>query len=119
MKVVIAGSRTIVNYADVVKAIEKSNFPITEVVCGCAMGVDRLGQQWAISKGVAVKEMPANWNKHGKAAGPIRNKEMAEYADAAIIVWDGYSKGALNMIQQIKKVGKPYFIDVVNDEVTN
>lgn len=119
MKVIIAGSRTITDYASVLKAIINSKIDITEVVCGCAFGVDRLGQQWANVNNVPVKEMPADWSKHGKSAGPIRNREMAEYADAAIIIWDGHSKGALNMIQEIKKINKPYFIDVVNNETTN
>lgn len=118
MKVIIAGSRTINDPKAVGQAINKSNFAISEVVCGCAIGVDRLGEAWAIANGVPVKQMPADWNKNGKAAGPIRNRQMAQYADAAIIVWDGKSRGALNMIQEIKKVNKPYFIDVINDDNT-
>lgn len=113
MKVVIAGSRTIKDMAAVVAAIEMSKFEITEVVCGKATGVDTLGQQWAIMSGVPVKEFPAEWDKYGNAAGPIRNRKMAEYADAAIVVWDGASPGSRNMIKEIKKVHKPYFIDVV------
>jgi hypothetical protein len=117
MKIIIAGSRTITDYSVVIKAIENSQFKdkITEVVCGCAIGVDRLGQQWAISKNITVKEMPADWNKYGKAAGPIRNLQMAEYADGAIIIWNGKSPGAKDMIKQIKKFDKPYFIDIVDE----
>lgn len=116
MKVVIAGSRTIFDSSVVSKAIENSQFKdkITEVVCGCAVGIDRLGQQWAISNNIPVKEMPADWNTYGRAAGPLRNAQMANYADAAIIIWDGSSPGSRNMISEIKKVQKPYFIDVVD-----
>lgn len=118
MKVVVAGSRNILDYASVARAIEASKFQITEVVSGTANGVDRLDERWARANGVDIKEMPANWAQHGKTAGPIRNRQMAEYCDAAVIVWDGKSRGALNMIQQMKKTGKPYFIDVVNNEDT-
>lgn len=113
MKVVIAGSRTIKDMAAVAAAIEMSKFDISEVVCGKATGVDSLGERWAIMGGIPVKEFPAEWDKYGNAAGPIRNRKMAEYADAAIIVWDGKSTGSRNMIKEIKKVSKPYFIDVV------
>lgn len=113
MKVVIAGSRTITDRVAVAKAIRMSGFDITEVVSGKAAGVDRLGETWAIANNIPVKEMPAKWQKYDKAAGPIRNGEMAAYCDAAIIVWDGKSQGALDMIRKIKDVGKPYFIDVV------
>jgi hypothetical protein len=113
MKVIIAGSRDIKDYKAVGQAISASKFNITEVVCGCALGVDSIGRTWGIANGIPVKEFPANWDVYGRAAGPMRNIKMAEYADAAIIVWDGKSKGSLNMIKEIKKVGKPYFIDVV------
>ncbi|WP_197026348.1 hypothetical protein [Polaribacter sp. Hel_I_88] len=48
---------------------------------------------------------PAEWNKFGKAAGPVRNKEMAIYADALIAFWDGKSRGTKNMIQLAKQNG--------------
>ena len=118
MKVIIAGTR----YKDkankipfddfklIVEAVERSGFEITEVVCGMAIGVDKLGEQWAIANNIPVKEMPANWNAHSKAAGPIRNRQMAEYADAAVIVWDGISDGSRNMINEMIRKKKPYFV---------
>jgi hypothetical protein len=115
MKVIIAGSRSINDYKSIGQAIKASNFNITEVVCGCAIGVDRIGQTWAIANGISVKEMPADWNRYGRAAGPIRNAQMADYADAAIIIWDGKSPGSLNMIKEIKSRNKPYFIDVISN----
>ena len=48
---------------------------------------------------------PADWDKHGKAAGPIRNAEMAEVADALIAFWDGQSRGTANMISLAKSKG--------------
>ena len=118
MKVVIAGTRykdkvnkiPFNDYKLVIEAIQRSGLEITEVVCGMAIGVDKLGEQWAIANSVSIKEMPANWNAHGKAAGPIRNREMAEYADAAIIIWDGVSNGSRNMINEMIRKKKPYFV---------
>jgi len=113
MKVIIAGSRTITDYKAIGQAITASKFNITEVVCGCAIGVDRIGQTWAIANGIPVKEMPADWQTYGRSAGIIRNMQMADYADAAIIIWNGKSPGSLNMIQYFKKQNKPYFIDII------
>lgn len=45
-----------------------------------------------------LNTFPADWNKHGRAAGPIRNEEMAQYADALIAFWDGKSRGTKSMI---------------------
>lgn len=110
MKVIIAGSRNVEDYSLVVKTVASSGYDITEVVCGMATGVDTLGERWAVANNIPVKEMPADWNRHGKAAGPIRNKQMAEYADAAIVIWDGKSPGSRNMIENMIRRNKPYHI---------
>jgi hypothetical protein len=48
--------------------------------------------------------------KYGKSAGPIRNRAMAEYAGALIAIWDGSSRGTLNMIETAKKLELKVFI---------
>ena len=59
MKVIIAGTRVVKDYSLVVQAVERSGYTITEVVSGCATGVDQLGEQWARANGIPIKEMPA------------------------------------------------------------
>lgn len=110
MKVIIAGTRSVEDYALVVQAVERSGYEITEVVSGCATGIDRLGEQWARTNNVPIKEMPADWSRYGNSAGPYRNRAMADYADAAIIVWDGQSRGTRNMIENMIRRKKPYYI---------
>lgn len=114
MKVIIAGSRGIEDYKLVVDTINRSGYNITEVVSGCARGPDRLGERWAVANDVPIKEMPADFAKYGKSAGPRRNKEMAEYADAAIIIWDGKSCGTRNMIENMIRRKKPYHIGMTS-----
>ena len=114
MKVIIAGSRNINDYSLVVQSIERSGYDITEVVSGCATGVDRLGEQWAMMNNIPVKEMPADWNRHGKSAGPYRNRAMSIYADAAVIIWDGESRGTRNMIENMIRRKKPYHIGMTS-----
>ena len=113
MKVIIAGSRTIKDARLVEDAIRLSGFHITEVVCGCADGVDKLGEAWAIYNQIPVVRYPAPWAQHGKAAGPIRNAQMAEYADALVCVWDGVSRGSRSMIRLARKAGLKVFEVVV------
>jgi hypothetical protein len=110
MKVIIAGSRNIDDYSLIVEAVERSGYNITEVVSGCAVGIDRLGERWAIANNIPIKEMPADWNRNGKAAGPMRNRDMAEYADAAIVIWDGKSPGSRNMVENMIRRKKPYYV---------
>lgn len=112
-KTIVAGSRGILSYMEVVKAIEDAPWEISEVVCGGAVGPDSLGERWARVNGIPIKMMKADWNKHGSAAGPIRNAEMAKYADRAIVVWDGESPGSKNMIKEMNKLGKKTHVRVV------
>lgn len=81
---------------------------VTCVVCGMARGADLFGKEWAVSKGIPVKEMPANWEKWGRQAGFRRNTDMALIATHLIAIWDGKSKGTSNMIDIMKKFKKPY-----------
>lgn len=113
MKVIIAGSRSINSYFVVAGILDKVKLPIKEVVSGHAQGVDRFGERWADNNGIDVREFPADWDKWGKAAGPKRNRQMAEYADALILIWDGKSRGSKNMLEEATKRGlliKEYII---------
>ncbi len=116
MKVIIAGSRNIDDYKLVAQAMKRCGYTVTEVVCGMATGIDKQGEVWARANNIPVKEMPADWYRHGKAAGPIRNREMALYADAAVVIWDGKSRGSRNMINEMIRQGKPYFVQLTESE---
>lgn len=115
MKTIIAGSRTITDYLTVVAAITASGFHITEVVSGKEpKGVDALGERWAMLEGIPIKAFPADWDTYGRPAGQIRNRQMARYADALILVWDGQSKGSTGMLRYAKEMGLEIFECVVS-----
>ena len=109
MKTIIAGSRDINDMELLLEAIKKSKFKITEVVSGCCKGVDALGEEWAVDKNIPIYWIPADWEKHQRAAGPIRNQRMAKYADQAIIIRFQYSKGSINMFEEMNKLKKPIY----------
>lgn len=77
-----------------------------EIVSGGAPGADTLAVRYATEADIPFKVFPADWKKYGRSAGPRRNRQMAEYADAAIVFWDGKSRGTQNMIQQMRELGK-------------
>ncbi len=113
MKVIIAGSRDIIDPEVIFPIIERSPFEIDEVVCGMARGVDRMGRRWALENDIGIREFPANWQEFGRSAGPIRNQEMADYADALIAIWDGWSRGTRNMIRVMTIADKPIWTQEV------
>ena len=94
MKIIIAGSRDLYPTFELIHSslvLFGINKLITEVICGGAEGVDTEGDYYASHMALSVKYFPADWNEHGKAAGPRRNKEMADYSDALLLIWDGKS----------------------------
>lgn len=118
MKIIVAGSRDIDDFEVVESAIMQSGWISreTEIVSGMARGVDTLAVEFAERYHLKVHKFPADWSRHGKAAGIIRNAEMAKFADALIAVWDGKSRGTLNMIDTAKICRLQVFIFRVNVE---
>ena len=112
MKVIIAGSREGFTYQDVVTAMFNCGFTseVTEVVSGGARGVDRLGETWAAYNDVPVKQFIPDWDGLGKKAGHVRNRDMGDYSDALIALWDGKSKGTKGMIEYAEKKGLKVYV---------
>ena len=112
-KYIIAGGRDFNNYSIVREVLEKYN-DIDEIVSGDARGADTQGIMYANQYHIPIQHFPAQWDLYGDNAGFIRNAEMADYADAAIVFWDGKSHGTKNMIQAMKFRKKP--CDIYNYE---
>jgi hypothetical protein len=113
MRVIIAGSRSVVSFPIVESACLRSGFAITEVVSGGASGVDTLGERFARERGIPVRRFPADWSRFGRSAGPRRNREMAEYGEALVLVWDGQSRGSASMLAYARERRLPCFVVVV------
>ena len=102
-RVIIAGSRDFTDYrllcqkCDAFLSSKRQDSNIV-IISGTARGADRLGEQYAAERGYQIERYPADWERDGKAAGYIRNKRMADNADALIAFWDGQSRGTKNMI---------------------
>lgn len=106
-KVIIAGSRDFADYELLSSFADEvlTGAEDIEIVSGGARGADGLGERYARERGYALKVFPAEWKKWGRAAGPIRNGQMAGYADALIAFWDGQSSGTRDMIRKAEERG--------------
>lgn len=113
MRTIIAGSRDVTNYNELIKAIQECTWKPTTVLCGLARGVDMLGERWAKENDIDVEYYIANWNKYGKKAGYVRNEEMAKNADALIALWDGKSRGTAHMVDLACEYGLDIFVQRV------
>lgn len=121
MKVIIAGTRDLdIDYIEFKNIINSLNLEISEVVSGNSGVIDLFGERY--SKEELCKNpklFPANWRLYKKSAGPIRNGEMAQYADFLILIWNGKSSGSLNMKSTMIKLNKPYKEVILNKPSTS
>lgn len=99
------------------ECLEKEGNPSEIVVLsGGCRGSDSLGEFFAKKYGYTVEKHNANWKKYGRAAGPIRNREMAMRADIVICFWDGNSRGTKTMIDYAEKENKKVYIKYINEK---
>lgn len=110
-RVIIAGGRDFDDYDLLKEECDKYLSPLEKpiiIISGGAKGADTHGETYAKWRNYTVEKFIPNWNLHGKAAGPIRNSEMARWANYLIAFWDGESRGTLDMIEKMKKEGKTH-----------
>lgn len=79
--------------------------PFSVVIEGGARGADSIAKGWAITHGIPVEEYPADWIKHGRAAGPIRNKQMLDEGKPDYVIAFPGGVGTANMVALAKRAG--------------
>lgn len=102
-KVIIAGGRDFNDFPRLCNVMDKlltEQIKINKIVIisGGARGADTLGQRYARLRNFELIKVKVDWNKHGKSAGFIRNKEMLNIADGVVCFWDGKSTGTGHMV---------------------
>lgn len=114
MKVIIAGSRMGVNQKffdetlNNLFLVENAPYTITQVISGCARGVDTMAIEWAQKHGFDIVRFYANWELLGPKAGPLRNQDMAEYGDLLVAFFnaDAANRGTNDMCTKMAKMNK-------------
>ena len=92
------------------REIPEVNF-ILEIVSGGANGVDKLAEIYAHDYCIPIQIFRPNYNDGPPKLAPLlRNKQMAEYGDALLALWDGMSGGTANMIANMCLLSKPVFV---------
>ena len=101
-KVVIGGCRDYADYVFFKSRIDEifsNKKDEIIIISGHCSGVDLMGERYATENGFQVEIFLPEWKKYGRAAGPIRNRKMVEYADLVIVFWDGISRGTKSLIK--------------------
>lgn len=100
VRLLIAGSRGVSPSPQQIDEQLRKLLPVevTELVSGGARGADEAGEVWAHENAIPITRFPADWDRYGKGAGHRRNREMAQYADVALVFWKDNSPGTANMV---------------------
>lgn len=101
--VIVTGGR---NYDDIQKVFEVLDSEAPEkVIQGGAKGADDIAVQWCMERGVECQTYNADWDTYGRAAGPIRNRQMLEEnKNAKVFAFPG-GIGTANCVKIAKELG--------------
>lgn len=91
----------------VLDMIHREIRPIKVLIYGMAPGADSLAAEWASQRGVTLDGYRADWQQHGRAAGPIRNQQMIEKGRPDIVVAFPGGRGTADMIRRARNAGIP------------
>lgn len=111
MRLLICGDRNWENFSLIYKhlALEKALHDELVVIEGGAKGADTLARKAATVLGIPVLEYKAQWDRYGRAAGPVRNQEMLDVGKPDL-VWAFHndlerSKGTKDMVTRAENAG--------------
>ncbi|KNY30543.1 DUF2493 domain-containing protein [Pseudobacteroides cellulosolvens] len=112
MKVLVSGSRYYRDYQKILAVVKSLNIDL--LIAGGCRGADTLAVRAARQCGVRFIEYPADWQRFGKSAGPIRNAQMLkmEKPDLLLVFHEDLakSKGTRDMIIRASHAGIPFKI---------
>jgi hypothetical protein len=112
MRVLVCGSRYYWNYQRILACL--SGIDVSLVIAGGCRGADTLAVRAALECGFRYVEYPADWQRFGKSAGPIRNQQMLDIGRPDLILAFhedlSSSRGTRDMISRVRLSGIPYRI---------
>ena len=106
-KVLVCGGR---DYADrdlLFSTLDKFDriYIFTTIITGGAKGADKLAHQWAAKQRIEARVYSADWERHGKMAGMLRNREMLKAENPDLVLAFPGGRGTADMVKISKKAG--------------
>lgn len=103
-RIAVTGGRNFMNFLIIRKAFQEINLNENDtIVHGGCSGCDQLCAEVAKEFKAKTEEYPADWNKYGKAAGPIRNEKMLKSNIDMLLVFQG-GKGTKNCVKKAEEL---------------
>lgn len=106
-RILVTGGRDYADQAMLFGALDMQaeQSHVYTIIQGGAEGADRLARLWCHSRMVQYENFPADWRKHGKAAGPIRNQQMIDEGNPTMVFAFPGGRGTADMVRRAKAAG--------------
>jgi hypothetical protein len=106
VKVLVTGGRSFSNRTLLFAVLDglHADHVFTTLIHGGASGADRMAGEWAASRCIPVEAYPADWQKYGRAAGPIRNQRMIDRKPDMVVAFPG-GRGTADMVRRVRQTG--------------
>jgi hypothetical protein len=103
MRILVCGGRNYINDIKMKEVLDQYLLNIDVIIHGGARGADTLAGDWAFLMNVPTEIYYADWNKHGRSAGHIRNAQMLKDGKPDLIIAFPGGKGTEDMVRQALK----------------
>lgn len=106
MRVLVCGGRDYYDRAFLWGYLDHLGPPeVSAIISGMATGADTLAARWGKQLGIPVYEFHADWNKHKRAAGPIRNQRMLDEGKPDLVIAFPGGRGTADMVRRARAAG--------------
>jgi hypothetical protein len=111
-RILVCGGRVYSDRAAVYELLDNlhAEHSFSVLIAGGARGADSLAEEWACDRGIPTQIYQADWKRHGRAAGPIRNEQMLKEGHPDLVVAFPGGKGTAGMIALARAAKVPVFL---------
>lgn len=108
-RVLVCGGRDYSGTPSVASVLDRmlESEGIACIIQGGASGADADARVWAMRNDVAYLTVPAAWEQHGRASGPMRNARMLREGKPTLVLAFPGGRGTADMVRQARKAGVP------------
>lgn len=104
-RILVCGGRDYQNIKEVFTVLDGLRPSPTMIIQGGAYGADACASEWAYKRNIPERQFSADWKKHGRAAGPIRNQQMLDEGKPDLVVAFPGGTGTADMVRRAKAAG--------------
>lgn len=112
VRIIVCGGRHYTDRDNVFRVLDKIHTlrGVAEVIQGeCPTGADKFAREWAVGYGIPLVRCRAEREKHGKRAGPLRNRYMLTLKPDGVVAFSG-GRGTQDMIYAAQEAGVPVYL---------